>query len=127
MGSKITMEFKDRLKELRKRRGLSQVVLADRLGLSKSTIGAYETGDITPSLDALNALADFFNVDINYLLGKEDGSTYYLDPEAAELANEIYNREDLRILFDATRKISKEDLQFIVRMVEGLKKDDDGA
>jgi len=123
------MEFKERLKELRKRRGLSQVVLAERLGLSKSTIGAYETGDITPSLDALNLLADFFNVDINYLLGKEDGSTYYLDPEAAEIANEIYNRKDLRMLFDTTRKISKEDLQFIVRMVEGLKKDanDDGA
>ena len=128
MRSKIEMEFKERLKELRKRRGLSQVVLAERLGLSKSTIGAYETGDITPSLDALNLLADFFNVDINYLLGKEDGSTYYLDPEAAEIANEIYNRKDLRMLFDTTRKISKEDLQFIVRMVEGLqKKDDDGA
>lgn len=128
MRSKIEMEFKERLKELRKRRGLSQVVLAERLGLSKSTIGAYETGDITPSLDALNLLADFFNVDINYLLGKEDGSTYYLDPEAAEIANEIYNREDLRMLFDTTRNISKEDLQFIVRMVEGLqKKDDDGA
>lgn len=123
------MEFKERLKELRKRRGLSQVVLAERLGLSKSTIGAYETGDITPSLDALNLLADFFNVDINYLLGKEDGSTYYLDPEAAEIANEIYNRKDLRMLFDTTRNISKEDLQFIVRMVEGLKKDasDDGT
>lgn len=129
MRSKIEMEFKERLKELRKRRGLSQVVLAERLGLSKSTIGAYETGDITPSLDALNLLADFFNVDINYLLGKEDGSTYYLDPEAAEIANEIYNRKDLRMLFDTTRKISEEDLQFIVRMVEGLKKDadDDGA
>ena len=127
MRSKIEMEFKERLKELRKRRGLSQVVLAERLGLSKSTIGAYETGDITPSLDALNLLADFFNVDINYLLGKEDGSTYYLDPEAAEIANEIYNRKDLRMLFDTTRNISKEDLQFIVRMVEGLKKDDDGA
>lgn len=128
MRSKIEMEFKERLKELRKRRGLSQVVLAERLGLSKSTIGAYETGDITPSLDALNLLADFFNVDINYLLGKEDGSVYYLDPEAAEIANEIYNRKDLRMLFDTTRNISKEDLQFIVRMVEGLqKKDDDGA
>lgn len=116
------MEFKDRLKELRKRKGLSQVALANKLGLSKSTIGAYETGDITPSVEALNSIADFFNVDLNYLSGKEDGSTYYLDPEAAELAREIANRSDLRILFDATRDISKEDIEFIIRMIEGLKK-----
>lgn len=115
------MEFKERLRELRKRRGLSQVVLAERLGLSKSTIGAYETGDISPSLEALNAIADFFNVDIDYLLGKEEGSTYYLDPEAAELAKEIANREELRVLFDATRDISKEDIDVVIRMLEGLK------
>ena len=116
------MEFKDRLKELRKKRGLSQVALAERLGLSKSTIGAYETGDITPSVEALNAIADFFNVDLDYLLGKEEGSTYYLDPEAAELAKEIANRRDLRILFDATRDISAEKMAVIIKMVEGLKK-----
>jgi len=116
------MELKDRLKELRKKRGLSQVALAERLGLSKSTIGAYETGDITPSVEALNAIADFFNVDLDYLLGKEEGSTYYLDPEAAELAKEIANRRDLRILFDATRDISAEEMAVIIKMVEGLKK-----
>ena len=116
------MEFKDRLKELRKKRGLSQVTLAERLGLSKSTIGAYETGDITPSVEALNAIADFFNVDLDYLLGKEEGSTYYLDPEAAELAKEIANRKDLRILFDATRDIPAEEMAVIIKMVEGLKK-----
>ena len=118
----VIMEFKDRLKELRKKRGLSQVALAERLGLSKSTIGAYETGDITPSVEALNAIADFFNVDLDYLLGKEEGSTYYLDPEAAELAKEIANRRDLRILFDATRDISAEEMAVIIKMVEGLKK-----
>ena len=122
IGSKVKMEFKDRLKELRKRRGLSQVALADRLGLSKSTIGAYETGDIKPSIEALNAIADFFNVDLNYLMGAEDGSTYYLDPEAAEIAKEIANRKDLRILFDATRDISAEEMAVIIKMVEGLKK-----
>ncbi len=116
------MEFKDRLKELRKRKELSQVALAEKLGLSKSTIGAYETGDIKPSVEALNAIADFFNVDLDYLMGNEEGSTYYLDPEAAEIAKEIANRKDLRILFDATRDISAEEMAVIIRMVEGLKK-----
>jgi transcriptional regulator with XRE-family HTH domain len=116
------MEFKERLKELRKRKGLSQVALSERLGLSKSTIGAYETGDISPSLEALNLIADFFNVDIDYLLGKDDGSMYYLDPEAAELAKEVFEREELKVLFDAAKDVSKEDIEVVIRIIEGLKK-----
>ena len=123
------MGFAERLKELRMRKGYSQQDLASKIGLSKSSISMYEVGAREPSLEVLELVGDFFNVTTDYLLGKEDGSVYYLDPEAAEIANEIYNSKDLRMLFDTTRKISKEDLQVIVRMVEGLKKDadDDGA
>lgn len=114
------MDFKERLKELRSKRGISQAALAERLGMSKSTIGAYETGDITPSLEALNALADYFNVDISYLLGKEDGSVYYLDPEVAEMAQELAHRPEIRVLFDASRKASKEDIEQVAAILEKL-------
>lgn len=89
------MDFKDRLKDLRKAKGLSQVALAERLGLSKSTIGAYETGDITPSVEALNTIADFFNVDMNYLLGKEEQSRYFLDYSIYNVASELSEDSDL--------------------------------
>ena len=118
------MDIKERLKELRARKGLSQVALAKKVGMSKSTIGAYETGDITPSFEALNTLADFFNVTIGYLTGEEDGSIYYLDPEAAELAKELYEREELRVLFDASRNASPEDIMTVARMLKGLSKDE---
>ena len=116
------MDFRERLKELRRQRGVSQAVLAERLGMSKSTIGAYETGDITPSLEALNALADFFNVDINYLLGKEDISMYYLDPEAAELAQKLFERPEMKVLFDASRNASKEDIEAVAAILEKMSK-----
>ena len=119
------MEFKDNLRELRKKRGLSQVELAEKLGFSKSLIGLYETGDRKPSFEALEAIADFFNISTDYLMGKDDKSVYYLDPEAAEMAQEIYDNPELRILFDASRKVSKEDLQFVVDMMKRLKKEDD--
>ena len=115
------MDFKERLKELRKRKGLSQVALSERLGLSKSTIGAYETGDITPSLEALNSIADFFNVGMDYLLGVDDGSMYYLSPEAAELAKEVSEREELKVLFDTVRDVPKEDIETVIKMIQGLK------
>ena len=94
------MDFKDRLKELRKAKGLSQVTLAERLGLSKSTIGAYETGDITPSVEALNTIADYFNVDMNYLLGKEEQSRYFLDYHVYTVATELSEDSDLMAVFE---------------------------
>lgn len=118
------MDIKERLKDLRARRGLSQVALAKKVGMSKSTIGAYETGDITPSLEALNTLADFFNVTIGYLTGEEDGSVYYLSPETAEMAKELYEREELRVLFDASKNASPEDIMTVARMLKGLSKDE---
>lgn len=116
------MDFAERLKELRVSRGYSQQELARKVGLSKSSVSMYEVGAREPSLEVLEMFGDFFNVTTDYLLGKEDGSVYYLDPEAAALAQEIYQRKELRVLFDATRNISKEDLQFVIDMIERLKK-----
>lgn len=114
------MGFRERLKELRKARGISQAALAERLGMSKSTIGMYETGDISPSLEALNALADYFNVDIDYLLGKEIGSTYYLDPEVAQMAQELFARPELRVLFDASKNATKEDIEAVASILDKM-------
>lgn len=66
-------KFADRLKQLRSEYGLSQQQLADKLGcISKSSINMYERGEREPGLELLEAIADFFNVDMNYLLGKSD-------------------------------------------------------
>lgn len=115
------MDFKKRLKELRTARGYSQVSLAEKLGVSKSIIGAYETGDRMPSREALEAIADFFNVDMDYLLGKTDISMYYLRPEVAAKAQEIYEDPDLRILLDAKRDLSADDLNVVINMIKALK------
>lgn len=120
------MEFKDVLKELRIKRGYSQVSLAKALGVSKSLIGAYETGDRKPSFESQEEIADFFNVSIDYLLGRKNKSTYYLDPEAAEAAKEMYERPELKVLFDASRNVTKEDILSVASILEKLKKDQFG-
>lgn len=65
--------FKDMLKYLRNRDKLSQSELAEKLGVAKSTISMYEVGKREPDFETLEAIADLFNVDMNFLLGK-DGS-----------------------------------------------------
>ena len=60
----------DMLSYLRKRTGLSQQELADKLGLTRSAIGMYETGKREPDLETLEVFADFYNVDMNTLTGR---------------------------------------------------------
>ena len=60
-----------RLKELRQEKNITQGKLAEKLGLSRSTIAMYETGGSEPDLETLKNIASFFNVSIDYLMGRE--------------------------------------------------------
>ncbi len=71
-------KFNDRLKELRSNSGFSQRDFAAQIGLSKSSINMYERGEREPSLETLEAIADFYNVDIDYLMGKSDIKNKYM-------------------------------------------------
>ncbi len=62
-------QFPERLRRLRKRRGLSQQALAERCGLSKNMIGRYEHGNRIPNIYTAREIADVFGVTIDYLCG----------------------------------------------------------
>lgn len=62
--------FGDRLKTLRSRKELSQMQLSKQIGISKSSINMYERGEREPKFETLEVIADYFNVDLDYLLGK---------------------------------------------------------
>lgn len=72
-------KFQNVLKSLRKSKGLTQDELAKRLKISRSTIGMYENGSREPDFETIELIADFFNVDIDYLLGRTDKTTYIPD------------------------------------------------
>lgn len=71
------MTVGQRLKALRSERQLTQKQLADRLGMSKSALAMYETDQRFPKLDTLDAIADYFNVDMAFLLGKSNCRNVY--------------------------------------------------
>lgn len=70
-------KFSERLKLLRKEHELSQAELARQIGTSKSSINMYERGEREPGIETLEAIADYFNVDMDYLLGKTDHRNKY--------------------------------------------------
>lgn len=61
-----------RLKELRRRRGISQLKLAMDLGMNQNSISRYESGEREADYQTLIRLADYFNVSIDYLLERTD-------------------------------------------------------
>ena len=65
-------KFTDRLQRMRKRNRLSPPVLGELCGLSKNLISLYENGARKPSLESVIALADYFDVSIDYLIGRAD-------------------------------------------------------
>ena len=66
------MEFKNRLKELRISRNLSQMQLSTKTNISQSAIAKWELGKTEPTASAIIALAKFFNESADYLLGLEE-------------------------------------------------------
>ncbi len=65
-------KFSERLRQLRTARDLSQFEFSKLIGISKSSVNMYERGEREPGLETLERIADYFNVDMDYLLGKSD-------------------------------------------------------
>ena len=61
-----------RLKELRTKKGVSQLRLATELNTTQNTISRYETGEREPGIDELIKIADYFNVSVDYLIGRTE-------------------------------------------------------
>jgi len=66
------MKLDERIRELRLARGLSQVDLADSLGVTKQSVSNWENSNIQPSIDMLIRLANYFSVSTDYILGMDD-------------------------------------------------------
>lgn len=79
------MEFKDRLKILRKEKRLTQVKLGEMLNYGYTAIANYESGRNQPSISDLKKIASIFNVSMDYLLGVNDiRHPYVIDDETAK-------------------------------------------
>lgn len=121
--------FQNIFKRLRTSSGLTQVEMAEKLGISRSTIGMYETGAREPDFETLEKIADFFNVDTDYLLGRTEKTSilpetvghYYLNDETREIAQEVFENPDLRSLFHVARDIEPNELRAHIEFMKRLK------
>lgn len=68
----MSKQFGDRLKELRIEKGLTQEELAKRFSTGKSSISNYEKNSRLPDAITIGKYAEFFNVSVDYILGRSD-------------------------------------------------------
>lgn len=114
----------DRIKQLRKKKGISQSQLAEAIGVKNNTVSTWERGTRKPDFDALQLLSNYFEVSFEYLLGSSDKEEARVKPSQGELdsyalsaiADEIKeSTELLSRLSDKSRKIVEELIASIYR------------
>jgi len=131
--------FSKRLKELRTQKGIYQKELAEVLGVSRPTITQYEQGKRNPDTDMLNNIADYFEVSVDYLLGRTNkknemaklekiapkGTLELLNEEELEFLLEIANDNQRQVLLRESRGLTDSDLAKAIKIIKAFAEEED--
>ena len=100
-------------------KGLKASDVSRATGIRRGVFSDWKAGRYVPKADKMRLIADYLGTPVEPLLGvqtNEQPGGYYVDDEAAQYAQEIFENPNLRALFDAARTISKEDQKLLVDM-----------
>ena len=102
--------------------GMTMKELGEKCDVSEATISRYESGNIkNMRRDVVAALAKALQINPKVLMNwGDDEPTYYVDPETARLAQAAANDPDMKLLLDAKRDLSPEDMKMIIDLAKRL-------
>lgn len=115
--------------QLLQKHGVSTYRVSKDTGIAQSVFSSWKNGISTPKQDKMKKIAEYFGVSVDYLMTgkeKEGGEKYYLNDETAEMAQHLFENKELRVLFDAAKDASPEDLKTTYDMLMALKKKERG-
>lgn len=101
------------IKELRKAKKISQVVLASALAIDQTTVSKWENGERTPDTDSLKKLAEYFCVTTDYLLGIETSESIEKEKLPADLKKIL---DEQQVMFDG-EIVSDEEKELVKNML----------
>lgn len=105
------MDFGERLKMCREKKGFSQKSVAEKIGVKNNTLSGYESARYEPSYDVLTKLADIYEVSLDYLLGRSS------DPRLTQKQEDGINKEAQQWL-DIINKLDEKDQAFFRSTME---------
>lgn len=107
--------------------GVTPYKVSKETGISQSTLSDWKRGISTPKTDNMKKIADYFGVSVEYLMtGEEKSEGYYLNEETAKLAQEMFEDEDMRSLFDMKRNMPPERFQAHMDFMKNLYRQEKG-
>lgn len=101
--------------------GKSQADISRDLKINKATVSSWMNGTRVPRMDKIDMLCHYFNVSRMAIMEERSEDNYYLSPETAALAQELFENPKIRVLFDAARDCSPEDMQMAADLLIRLK------
>lgn len=109
--------FGRRLKELRNKKGESQEAVANAIGISRARYSHYENNHVEPDIDLIRKLADYHNVDADYLLGR---SNFPRQIEKESDVERILNDPKTNIMFKDWEKMTDEQREEALTFIKFL-------
>lgn len=127
---RVNRMIKDIIKQRRQELHLTLEEIARYVGVSAATVSRWETGDIeNMRRDKIKKLSEILRLSPSVVMGweepdlnhvKEEPAQYYLDQETADFAQELKDRPELKMLFSASRKATKEDIEMTIDILNRL-------
>ena len=118
---KMKRLFSQRLVSVMQENNINQVELSKILGVSESTVGKWILCKAIPRMGVIQKLSDYFHVGKSYFIEEDANTGYYTDPTVNAYAEQLRTNPNMRLLFDATKDMSKEDIDYVVDLVNRLK------
>ena len=104
----------------------TQKDLVEDLGYDKSTVSSWCSGNRVPKIDVIIDIAKYLHVNVGDLIeDNRNEESYYLNDDARDMAQFLYENPDYKVLFDASRKVKKEDIQFVKEMIDRMSNNND--
>lgn len=111
-----------KFEKLLEEKGVTPYRVHKETGISTATLSDWKNGKSEPKRDKIEKICEYFNVPISYFYGedKENEDVYYINDDAREMAQFMFENPEYKILFDASRKVKKEDIQFAKEMIDRM-------
>nr|DAN83563.1 MAG TPA: Repressor protein CI [Caudoviricetes sp.] len=118
--------FAKNLRHYLDRENKTQKEVADAIGVSPQTFNTWLQMVALPRMGKVQALADYFGVNKSDLLEdkgtQEEDNSYYIDEDAKELAQFLFKNPEYRVLFDAAKDVSADDLEMVKTIIDKFRK-----
>ena len=133
MSEELKNLFSEQLRKCLENSDITMTELAKKIGVSQATISDWCNGKKAPRFNKIEQLANFFNVPATYFFKDWEIAvnpnnmdilsepSYYTNKETQQLAQEIFDNPDWKILFDTTKDCSPEDMKKVISMVKAFK------